>query len=30
MCRIRIRKVNNWLIFWRGSALGETVMCCVL
>lgn len=27
MCRIRIRKVNSWLIFWRGSALGETAMC---
>ncbi len=30
MCRIRIRKVSSWLIFWRGSALGETAMCGVL
>lgn len=28
MSRIRVHKVSSWLIFWRGSALGET-MCFV-
>ncbi len=29
MSRIRVHKVSSWLIFWRGSALGETAMCFV-